>query len=233
MKQDQVTAIIVAAGQGKRMNTKVAKQYLPVHGKPVLYYTIRAFEESNVDQIILVVGTGEIEYVKKEIVDRFQFKKIIKIVEGGKERYHSVFHALEAVEGSEYVLIHDGARPFVTSAIIERVVAGVKEYKACVVGMPVKDTIKVVDWTQKVIETPAREHLWLVQTPQAFSYSLIKGAYDKLFENSTCSVTDDAMVVEMMTDYPIHMIEGDYRNIKITTEEDIKIAEVFLWSSFL
>lgn len=228
MKQDQVTAIIVAAGQGKRMNTKVAKQYLPVHGKPVLYYTIRAFEESNVDQIILVVGTGEIEYVKKEIVDRFQFKKIIKIVEGGKERYHSVFHALEAVEGSEYVLIHDGARPFVTSAIIERVVAGVKEYKACVVGMPVKDTIKVVDSTQKVIETPAREHLWLVQTPQAFSYSLIKGAYDKLFENSTCSVTDDAMVVEMMTDYPIHMIEGDYRNIKITTEEDIKIAEVFL-----
>ncbi|MBO5522903.1 MAG: 2-C-methyl-D-erythritol 4-phosphate cytidylyltransferase, partial [Roseburia sp.] len=160
------TAVVLAAGAGKRMNTKVHKQYLEVAGKPLLYYTLKAFEESGVDDIVLVTGAGEETYCRREIVEKYGFHKIKAVVPGGKERYHSVYQGLLAAEGADYVLIHDGARPLVEQEVIERCMESVEKYQACVVGMPVKDTIKIVDREQFAKETPDRSTLWQVQTPQ-------------------------------------------------------------------
>lgn len=223
----KTTAIVLAAGSGKRMNTKVHKQYLLLKEKPVLYYSLKAFEDSRIDDIILVVGAGEIEFCRQEIVERYGFKKVRAIVEGGKERYHSVYEGLKAAGETDYVLIHDGARPFVSQPIIERTLEAVFEYKACVVGMPVKDTIKIVDEDTFAKETPNRSTVWMVQTPQAFSYSLIYDAYTRMLADEDAAITDDAMVVERMTDYKVKLIEGSYQNIKITTPEDLDVAEKF------
>lgn len=227
----KTTAIVLAAGSGKRMNSKVHKQYLLLKGKPVLYYSLKAFEDSLIDDIILVVGAGEIDFCQKEIVERYNFQKVRAIVEGGKERYHSVYEGLKAAGEADYVLIHDGARPFVSQSIIERTVEAVCEYKACVVGMPVKDTIKIVDEDTFAKETPNRSTVWMVQTPQAFSYPLIYDAYTGMLAEEDTAITDDAMVVERMTDYKVKLIEGSYQNIKITTPEDLDVAEKFFEKS--
>lgn len=224
----KTTAIVLAAGSGKRMNTKVHKQYLLIDEKPVLYYSLKAFEDSRVDDIVLVVGAGEIEYCRSEIVDRYGFKKIKAIVEGGKERYHSVYEGLKAANGTDYIFIHDGARPFLTQEIIERTLEAVVNYQACVVGMPVKDTVKIVDEDVFAKETPDRSAVWQVQTPQAFAYDLVYDAYTRMLVGNETGITDDAMVVERMTDYKVKLIEGSYRNIKITTPEDLLIAEAYL-----
>ena len=168
MGKDKITAIVLAAGQGKRMNSEIAKQYLMLNDKPILYYSLKTFEESLVDDIILVVGSDDIDYVRKEIVEKYDFKKISQIIEGGKERYNSVYNALLSITETNYVLIHDGARPFVTNELIDRVVKNVINLKACVVGMPAKDTIKIADEDGFVYETPSRAKLWMIQTPQAF-----------------------------------------------------------------
>lgn len=222
------TAIVLAAGAGKRMNTKVHKQYLEVAGKPVLYYALKAFEESEVSEIILVTGAGEEQYCRREIIEKYGFQKIKAVVAGGKERYHSVYQGLLAAEGADYVLIHDGARPFVDKMMIRRCMEAVEKYQACVVGMPVKDTMKIVDEEQFARETPDRNSIWQVQTPQTFSYSLVKEAYRKILEQEDAAITDDAMVVERMTAVPVKLIEGSYRNIKITTQEDLLIMEAYL-----
>jgi 2-C-methyl-D-erythritol 4-phosphate cytidylyltransferase len=224
----QYTAIVLAAGAGKRMNSKVHKQYMALAGKPVLYYSLKAFEESAVSKIILVVGKGEIEYCKKEIVELYGFKKVSDIIEGGKERYHSVYEGLKAVRESDYVLIHDGARPLLDQKIIERSMREVCAGGACIVGMPVKDTIKKADGAGYVLETPERKNLWQVQTPQSFSYPLILKAYEKIMALGDDTVTDDAMVLEKATGQKVKIIEGSYRNIKITTPEDIVVAEAYL-----
>lgn len=222
------TAIVLAAGAGKRMNANVHKQYLEVAGKPVLYYALKAFEESEVSEIILVTGAGEEPYCRREIIEKYGFQKIKAVVAGGKERYHSVYQGLLAAEGADYVLIHDGARPFVDKMMIRRCMEAVEKYQACVVGMPVKDTIKIVDEEQFARETPDRNSIWQVQTPQTFSYSLVKEAYRKMLEQEDAAITDDAMVVERMTAVPVKLIEGSYRNIKITTQEDLLIMEAYL-----
>ena len=224
----KTTAIVLAAGSGKRMNSEVHKQYLLIKEKPVLYYSLKAFEDSQVDDIVLVVGAGEVEYCKKEIIENYGFLKVRAIVEGGKERYHSVYEGLKAAKETDYVLIHDGARPFITQEIISHTIEAVCKYQACVVGMPVKDTIKIVDIDNCAKETPNRSTVWQVQTPQAFSYSLIFDAYTKMFEAEDSAITDDAMVVERMTSQKVRLIKGSYQNIKITTPEDLLIAEVYL-----
>ena len=221
-------AVVLAAGQGKRMNSKVQKQFLLIKDKPVLYYTLSAFENSPlISEIILVTGRDEIEYCQKEIVERYGFKKVCKITAGGKERYHSVYKGIQAIDHADYVLIHDGARPFVDSAMIERVCNAVEQYKACVVGMPVKDTIKIADNDGYAAQTPDRRLVWQVQTPQVFEYELIKTAYEKLMIEEPAGITDDAMVVETMTEHRVKLVEGSYRNIKITTPEDLEIASIF------
>lgn len=225
---EKTVAIILAAGAGKRMNSTVRKQYMLLAGKPVLYYALKTFEESEVTDIVLVVGTSEIEYCKKEIVEKFSIGKVSAIVEGGRERYHSVHAGLAAAEGADYALIHDGARPFVTPDMIRRSLECVRSGQPCVVGMPVKDTIKVVDTDGFAKETPDRSTLWQMQTPQTFSYPLIRAAYEKVIAAGDDTVTDDAMVLEKAMGQRVKIIEGSYQNLKITTPEDLLVAEAYL-----
>lgn len=225
---DKITAIVLSAGRGKRMHSDTAKQYMILHDKPILYYSLKAFQESCVDSIVLVVGQGDEVYVKKEIVERYHFTKVTSIVTGGNERYDSVYSGLLQVKDCDYVLVHDGARPMINGNMIEKIVKQVAVLKACVVGTPSKDTVKLVSTDGIVYATPNRKEVYNIQTPQAFSYELIMQAYQKLQDHSKENVTDDAMVVEQMLGVPIHIIEGSYQNIKITTPEDLMIAELFL-----
>ena len=231
MESRKVAAVILAAGQGKRMQSSVQKQYLLLEGHPILYYSLKIFEESPVDDIILVTGQSEIAHCREEIVEHYGFQKVSAIVAGGKERYHSVYAGLKAVKEAGYVLIHDGARPFVTQEIISRTLEGARGSGACVAGMPVKDTIRLLDEYGDPEITPDRERVWMMQTPQTFSFPLIYDAYQKLMEleqsGHAVSVTDDAMVLETMIGKKITLTEGSYENIKITTPSDLKIAEAF------
>lgn len=223
------TAIVLAAGKGTRMNSKIQKQFLEVEGKPVIYYSLKCFQESPlIRDIILVTGEESLSYCKEEIVKRFGFSKVKKVTAGGKERYDSVYAGLCACDNTDYVLIHDGARPFVTEEILERTCFVVKETGACVVGMPAKDTIKISDRNKMVESTPAREKVWLVQTPQAFRYSLIKESYESIRCKDMSGITDDAMIVEQESGVKVALVHGSYENLKITTPEDLIIAEAFL-----
>lgn len=228
MEKQKYAAIVLAAGSGKRMNSKVHKQYLVIQDRPVLYYSLKAFEDSAVDEIVLVVGKGEEEFCRKEIVDKYGISKVKAIVEGGKERYHSVFEGLKQTSDADYVLIHDGARPFVNQDIIRRCMQEVQKYQACVVGMPVKDTIKIADEEGYAKQTPDRKNVWMIQTPQTFSYALIYEAYEEMLKTEDTAITDDAMVLERTKGKKSKLIEGSYRNIKITTPEDLLIANVYL-----
>ena len=224
----KVTAIILAAGYGKRMNSAIAKQYMMLANRPILYYTMKAFQESDIDDIVLVVGAGEVNFVIDTIVKPYQFSKVSKVVVGGKERYHSVYEGLKAIPLCDFVLIHDGARPFVTKSLIHSIMKEVRECNACIAGVPSKDTIKIVDDLGFVKETPKRNYVWNVQTPQAFSYPLLWDAYEKLMQLDVIDATDDAMVIELMTEHAIRIISGNYDNIKITTPEDMPLAEAIL-----
>lgn len=230
MKAEKTAAIILAAGQGKRMQCDIQKQYLPLNGKPMIYYSLKAFQESCIHEMVLVVGAGEVEYVQNEIVNRWGFYKVKSVVEGGKERYHSVYEGLKMIPECDYVLIHDGARPLITDAIIETALSGAIEFKACAVGVPAKDTIKVADKNGFADKTPDRKLLWQIQTPQAFFYPLIRNAYELLFQNkeNQNGITDDAMVVETMSRHKVKLVTGSYLNLKVTTPEDIAIAQVLL-----
>lgn len=237
MEKKHCTAIVLAAGQGKRMGTSVQKQYIELEGNPVIYYTLKAFQESSVvDDMILVVGEGQEEYVQTEIVDKYGFDRVRAIVPGGKERYDSVWQGLKVIRdgkaGSEckdgYVFIHDGARLFVDEGILKRAYDTVCAHRACVAGMPSKDTVKLVDDENFTVNTPERKYVWSVQTPQVFETSLIIDAYATLMQEDCINVTDDAMVVEKTMDVPVKLFEGSYENIKITTPEDLEIAKVFL-----
>lgn len=228
MEKQKYAAIVLAAGSGKRMNSQVHKQYLIIQDRPVLYYSLKEFQDSAVDEIVLVVGKGEEEFCRREIVDKYGISKVKAIVEGGKERYHSVFEGLKQTSDADYVLIHDGARPFVNQDIIRRCMQEVQKYQACVVGMPVKDTIKIADEEGYAKQTPDRKNVWMIQTPQTFSYALIYEAYEEMLKTEDTAITDDAMVLERIKGKKSKLIEGSYRNIKITTPEDLLIANVYL-----
>ena len=232
-------AIVLAAGRGSRMKSAVPKQYLPLNGRPVLAWSLAAFQEfEKVGEILLVTSEEEIDFCRNEIVERYGLDKVTGIVPGGAERYLSVWEGLKAArdfistdienDADRYVWIHDGARPLIDAELLERVYGAVVRHKACVTGMPAKDTIKISDRGGFVKETPDRRALWQVQTPQVFSYPLIYEAYRKLIDAGICDVTDDAMVVERMTGRKVKLVEGSYRNLKITTPDDLKIAEVLL-----
>ena len=224
---EKFTAIVLAAGSGSRMGLDVKKQYLMMENKPLVFYALDTFQRSRVDEIILVVSPGDVAYAKEEIVDKYSLTKVSRIVPGGKERYDSVYEGLKAADG-DYVLIHDGARAFVTEEIILRAMEDVKVSKANVVAVPVKDTIKLSDKDGYVADTIDRSRAWSIQTPQSFSLSLIKGAYEKALKGDTSGITDDAMIIEKMTDCRVKFVEGSYDNIKVTTVEDIALGEIIL-----
>lgn len=247
MDKKKCVAIVLSAGSGKRMNSDTKKQYLLIKNKPIIYYSLKTFQDSNIiDEIVLVTSPEDMEYVRNDIVNQYGFTKVKCITEGGKERYNSVYNGMKAASECDFIFIHDGARPFVTENIIERAYFTLLKCKSAVVGMPVKDTIKIVDEKCDVATTPNRKSVWQVQTPQCFEYNLAMSAYDKLIEEETTGrlsergiqVTDDAMVVETFSEeacdnlkgekIKVRLVEGSYENIKITTPEDLRIAEVFL-----
>lgn len=223
------TAIVLAGGSGKRMHSDIPKQYMLLNGKPVIYYSLKAFEENkHIDEIILVTAKEYIEYVRNEIAG-FGFTKLTKVIEGGKERFDSVWAGLQQIHGTGYVYIHDGARPCINQNIINACWETVIQCDACVAAAPVKDTIKVADADGYAVNTPDRKTLWQIQTPQVFSANVIKEAYRRLNEeNCFDGVTDDAMVVERYGDSKVKLVNCGYRNIKITTPEDMEIAGIFL-----
>ena len=221
------TAVIVAAGKGKRMGTEISKQFLPLRGKEILTHTVEKFEAAkHIRDIILVTGQDSLQDVR-DMVQEYNWKKVVSVVAGGKERQDSVWNGLQAVSAdTEIVLIHDGVRPFVTEEILNDSIETAMEMGGCVAGVPAKDTIKVCNAENIAVATPDRSTLWQIQTPQTFRKELILQAYAQAKEDGFTG-TDDASLAEH-SGYPVKVIMGSYRNIKITTKEDLLVGEAFL-----
>ena len=221
------TAVIVAAGKGKRMGTEISKQFLPLNGKEILAHAVEKFEKAeNIRDIVLVTGLESVQDVK-DMTEEYGWIKVVSVVAGGKERYDSVWNGLQEVsEDTNIVLIHDGVRPFVTEEILNDSICTAMEMGGCVAGVPAKDTIKVCNAENIAIDTPDRSTLWQIQTPQTFRKELILKAYAKAKEDGFTG-TDDASLAEY-SGFPVKVIMGSYRNIKITTKEDLLIGEAFL-----
>jgi 2-C-methyl-D-erythritol 4-phosphate cytidylyltransferase len=222
------TAIILAAGSGKRFNAKKKKQFAKLYDKPLLYYSLKAFSESNADEIIVVTSRDDIDFVREDIVKKYEFSKVTSIVSGGNERYDSVYSGLKAVSG-DICLIHDCARAMIDVELINRCIDETVKYRAVVPTVAPKDTIRMRDG-EFGGETIDRSTLCIIQTPQCFYTDLIKSAFEKMYKTDykSLGITDDAMVVEKFSDTKVRLIEGDYKNIKVTTPEDIMIAKAFL-----
>ena len=220
------TAIVLSGGTGKRMNSDIPKQYMMLKDKPVLAHSLLAFEQSPVDDIVIVCGAGDEEYIIKEFVEKYGLSKVSAVCEGGAERYNSVYNGLKACKDTDYVLIHDGARPYVSDEIIKRNIEEVQIYKAVVTSVKATDTVKIADDNGFVISTPERKSVYFMQTPQTFEYKLALDSYSKLIEELEkevkVQVTDDAQVVEMYSEIKVKLIEGDYSNIKITVPKDLQ-----------
>ena len=235
----KVTAIVLSAGKGTRVGSDIPKQYIEVAGKPVLAYCLESFERSEVDDIVIVTSAGNEDYVKEQIVDRFGFSKVSAVVAGGSERYYSVLNGLRhiaeaseaAVDSCGYVLIHDGARPYITESGVNKMISAVKLCKAAVAAQPARDTIKITDRDGYVVQTTERANTWQVQTPQCFEFGQILKAYEMIVgdrdsrsgESGRGKITDDAMVYESeFPDRRVKLIDLNEENSKITTAADLK-----------
>ena len=224
------TAIVLAGGNGSRMKSDIPKQYINIEDKPIIYYSLLAMEKSEyIDSVILVTRWEDMDYCKNEIVEKYGFTKVTNIVVGGSERYLSVYNGLTHAKDSDYVWIHDGARPCVNEEMLARLNDTVKQFGTAVAGVLSKDTIKIVNSDGEVESTPDRSKLWLVQTPQVFKTSELVQAYNNMMSaDNKGNITDDAMVMEHFGALQVHMTEGDYLNIKVTTPEDIFLVKNFL-----
>ena len=222
------TAIILAAGSGKRFSSDKKKQFVELFEKPLLYYSLKAFSESKVDEIIVVTSKDDIDFVREDIVKKYEFFKVKDIVSGGNERYDSVYSGLKVASG-DICLIHDCARAMINVELINRCIDETLKYRAVVPVVAPKDTIRLRDG-EFGGETIDRSTLCIIQTPQCFYTELIKSAFEKMYKTDykSLGITDDAMVVEKFSDTKVRLIEGDYKNIKVTTPEDIMIAKAFL-----
>jgi len=231
----KTVAIVLAAGSGKRMGGPVKKQFIVLNGRPVLYYSLKAFEESFIDEIVLVISPDDEDMIRTEIVERYNISKVRTYVNGGRERYNSVLNGLNSIDEADYIFIHDGARPMLDQGILNRGLEAVVKYDACVVGMPSKDTVKIATGDGMVASTPNRSLVWNIQTPQIFKFDLIKEAYNDVvsredeLKSQGINITDDAMVLETYdSTRGIKLVEGSYSNIKVTTPEDVPMAEMML-----
>lgn len=221
------TAIIAAAGRGNRMHAAVNKVFLPLAGQPVLAHSIAALMNCrDIDDLIIVGAPAELNRIQ-ELLASMSLTKPWQVVAGGSERQYSIANALAMVApAADIVVIHDGARPLVTTEAVAQVIAAARQYQAAGVGVPVKDTIKVTDAAGFVVDTPPRDHLWAIQTPQAFAVPLLNRAYAQAGQDGFLG-TDDAGLVERLG-IKVRLVAGDYRNIKITTQEDLIIAGALL-----
>lgn len=225
-----VIALIPAAGMGKRMGAGINKQYLLLAGKPILAHTLEVFERAScIDEIYLIVPEDEIPYCRENVVERFGFSKVARIVPGGSERQHSVLNGLRAIAPPDpedaVIVIHDGVRPFLTIPVLRNAIETARLHDGALVAVPVKDTVKAVEGGV-VKETPPRNSLWLAQTPQVFRYGIIRDAHELAAREGWLG-TDDASLVERLGK-SVRIVEGDYGNFKITTPEDLILAEAFL-----
>ncbi|MGD8369046.1 MAG: 2-C-methyl-D-erythritol 4-phosphate cytidylyltransferase [Desulfobacterales bacterium] len=223
-----VCAVIVAAGRGLRMNTEIPKQYLPLDGKPVLAHSIGAFLDCpHIDRIVVVVARDDVERFENSVLSRVSAGKPLAWVEGGDHRGESVYRGLQFAGGrTGIVVIHDGVRPLIRPAMIGRVVAVAKEKGACILAAKAIDTLKRVDENGCVRETLDRSRIWTAQTPQAFPFFQIRDAHEKARAQGI-AVTDDAQLLERLN-LPVHIVEGDPSNLKITTARDLQVAEALL-----
>lgn len=224
----KTVAIIPAGGAGRRINAKTAKQYLLLDELPVLVHCLKVFEQTEaIDEIILAVPAGDIKFVREELIKKNDLQKVAKIIAGGAERQDSVQNALVALtDECDIILVHDGVRPFVTRDMINRVAEAAREFQAAALGVLAKDTIKETQADDYVVKTVPRQNLWLVQTPQAFQSAVLRKAYEAAYRSKFYG-TDDAALVER-SGVKVKMIAGSYENIKITTPEDLIIAEALL-----
>ncbi|MBM7624984.1 2-C-methyl-D-erythritol 4-phosphate cytidylyltransferase [Sporohalobacter salinus] len=224
---ESIAAIIPAAGQGKRMNSKLNKQYLSLLDKPVLAHTLGVFQKSDlITEIIVVVREDEMDYCRQEVINKYNYDKVSALIKGGQSRQESVYNGLQSVDNANYILIHDGARPLLTKDTLHESINQVKNYKAVGVAVPVKDTIKKIDSNGYVEKTPVRDKLWAIQTPQVFEYSLVFEAYNKAIAEGI-SGTDTSMLVERL-DQKVKLIRGSYENFKVTTPIDLINAEAII-----
>lgn len=243
MGKKRCTAVILAAGSGSRMQSGTAKQFMMFGGKPLICYALQTVEESGViDDCILVTGERDLAWVSEEIVLQHHFHKVEAVIAGGSERYLSVANAMRLIASEDmrmpnrdgYVFVHDGARPFLTEKILRDTYEAVQKYGACVSAVHSKDTVKIADEEGIVRGTPDRALVWNMHTPQVFEVGLITKAYAALERDSEqlkqkgVHITDDAMVVEYFTNHAIKLVEGSYDNIKLTTPEDLAVAERIL-----
>lgn len=220
-----ISAIILAGGKGKRMGSAISKQFIDIKGKPIIYYTLKKFSENKkIDNIIVVLPEDEVKYFKENILKKYELR-INKIVIGGKERQDSVYNALKSLKNSstDIVLIHDGARPFISERIINEGIKFAEIYGAAAPGVMPKDTIKVKNEKNFSVDTPNRANLVSIQTPQVFKFDEILECHEKIIYNGEM-VTDDTMVVEKYG-YSVYLYDGEYTNIKVTTPEDLILAE--------
>jgi 2-C-methyl-D-erythritol 4-phosphate cytidylyltransferase len=218
--------MVLAAGQGKRMKAGRNKQFIELEGKPVIIHTLTVFENDPMcEEIKLVINEKEVSLFK-ELLATYEIAKVSEMVLGGKERQDSVYNGLLRMENAEIVLVHDGARPFIRQEVIHRLVEKAKLEGAAIVGVPVKDTIKKVNSDLLIMETVERAALWMIQTPQAFQYPILQSAHQRAKEEQYLG-TDESSLVERIG-IPVHMVEGDYENIKMTTPEDLIVANAIL-----
>ena len=223
----KTVAIIPAGGTGKRMGSRLPKQYLSLAGFPILVHTLKPFQRSPlIDEIFLAVPKGDLTKIRRDVVATFHLSKVSRVLAGGRERQDSVWNALMHVRREhDIVLVHDAVRPFVSGEIIERAVAGAKESGAVATGVPIQDTVKRTDPAGTVTGTVSRDGLWSVQTPQAFRRDVILDAYKKAADDGFYG-TDDASLVERMG-IPVRMIPGHSDNIKVTIPEDLERGRRF------
>ena len=225
------TGVIVAGGSGLRMKGRVRKQYLELGGIPVLGKTLLVFDRCNgVDDMVLAVPFEDIDFCRQAVVNPLLLQKTVRVTAGGAERQESVYNGLRTAEkmGAELVAIHDGVRPLITETLITRCLHGAMETGACIPGVPAFDTVKEVDDQGRIRKTLPRNRMWLAQTPQSFRFDLILRAHEAARREGFRG-TDDASLVERLG-HPVMMIPGSRRNIKITTPEDLLLAEALLKS---
>ena len=220
------TAIITAAGSGKRMGSDQKKQFITLLGKPVIAYTLEKFQNTaEIDEIILVVSEDDIDFCRHEIVEKYGFTKVKSIISGGAERQESVYKGVMlAAESDGLILIHDGVRPFVRKSDIVKTAEAADEFGAAVLAVRVKDSLRSLDGN--ISKSVPRENMWQVQTPQGFRSEIIVEAHKKAAEDGFLG-TDDAVLAERLG-YNIYLVEGSYDNIKITTPEDLVFSEAVL-----
>lgn len=225
MAKNSVSVVVPAAGKGTRMNHSLPKQYLPLEGRPILAHTlINLSKIPIVDSMTLVVSEDRIQWCRENIIDKFDIKKVDKVVSGGETRGESVRNGLENLDKkTKIVAIHDGVRPFITESVFDNIIKNTEKFGAVICAIPLRDTLKKVNEKNEVSSTQDRKGLWLVQTPQAFQYSLIMEAYKKAAADGF-QATDDAGIVENLP-HPVKIVEGSSFNIKITTPEDLILAE--------